>query len=183
MEFSMKNLSLRQQEILKLVATQGFLSVEDIQKAIGISQATVYREFQALAQMGLVTKTSGGIGKVEVSSAHCVQCRKEINLRVAFLFELKDGKQASACCPHCGFMALSRRTDIKTAMATDFLHGLRLSARQAFYVVSSDVSLCCHPSVLSFSNRNDASRFAQGFGGDVMDFVDAQNSIQKIMAL
>jgi hypothetical protein len=43
--------------------------------------------------------------------------------------------------------------------------------------------LCCSPSILSFSNRDDATRFTQGFGGEVMDFVRAKNRISEMMAL
>jgi nitrous oxide reductase accessory protein NosL len=36
---------------------------------------------------------------------------------------------------------------------------------------------------LSFSNRDDAANFTQGFGGEVMDFTNAQKSINKMMTL
>ena len=179
----MQNLTPRQREILKLVTEKGILSVEEIQQALGISQATTYREFQTLVRLGLAAKAPGGIRQIEVPLSHCIQCRKEINFRAAFFIEQVDGKQASACCPHCGLMFLSRRTDISTVLATDFFYGTRLNARQAVYVLGSSVSLCCYPSVLSFSSRVDAQRFALGFGGEVMDFVGAQNKVDKLMAL
>jgi DeoR/GlpR family transcriptional regulator of sugar metabolism len=179
----MKNLTPRQQEILKLVEQKDTLSIDEIQRAIGISQATSYREIQSLARLGLVAKIPGGISRAEASSSFCIQCGKEINFRVVFLIEKKNGQHASACCPHCGLMAVSSHGDISTAMAIDFFYGTRLSARQASYVLGSEVGLCCHPSVLTFSNRNDADSFVKGFGGTVMDFVTAQNTVNKVMEL
>jgi hypothetical protein len=39
------------------------------------------------------------------------------------------------------------------------------------------------PSVLNFSLRCDAERFAQGFGGSALDFVKARSSIGEMMAI
>ena len=179
----MKNLSPRQQEILKLIKQKGNLSVEEIRTTIGISQATAYREIQELSQMGLAAKTTGGISQIENSPTRCVQCRGETNIRTTFIIEQKDGEKLSACCSHCGMMALANNTNVNTAMTVDFVYGKMLNVSQAWYVLNSAVLLCCSPSILSFSNRDDATRFAQGFGGEVMDFINAQNSINKMMIL
>lgn len=179
----MKNLSPRQKEIIKLVSEKGELSVGDIQKALGISQATAYREIQTLAQLRLLAKIPGGVGRLEHSSTHCVQCGRENNPRSAFLFEQKNGKQFTACCSHCGLMALANRADVSLAMTTDFFYGTMLNARQAWYVLDSDVSLCCRPSILSFSNRTDAERFVKGFNGEVISFTSAQSRIKAMMKL
>ena len=68
-------------------------------------------------------------------------------------------------------------------MTPDFFYGTMLNVRDAWYVVQSDISLCCRPSVLSFSQREDAERFARGFGGSALDFVSARNKIGEMMAL
>jgi hypothetical protein len=36
---------------------------------------------------------------------------------------------------------------------------------------------------LSYASRGDAERFQQGFGGQVMDAIQAQQYLQKVMAL
>ena len=178
----MKNLSLRQREILKLVTRKGDASLEEIQQTAQISQATAYREIQALAQAGLVSKIPGGISLVETSTG-CIQCGQAGNPRLTFLIEKKDGAKSVACCAHCGLMAITSRDDVSAAMTTDFFNGTLLNARQAWYVLGSEVSLCCSPSVLSFLQRDYAERFSRGFGGDVVDFVSAQNKIKEMMAL
>jgi len=178
-----KNLSPRQREILKFVTRKGDATIEEIQRAVGISQATSYREAQALTQAGLVSKIPGGISLVESPSKRCIQCGQEGNSRVSFLIEDKDGLTMVACCAHCGLMALAKRSDISSAMTTDFINGTLLNARQAWYVLGSEVNLCCSPSVLSFLQRETAERFSQGFGGDVVDFARAQTKIKEMMAL
>ena len=178
----MNNLTPRQREILKLVNQKGDLSVGELRQAIDISQATAYREFQDLAQMGLVNKISGGISRMENTPQRCVQCGRDNNPRTSFLIEQTDGEKLVACCSHCGLMALAKRTNISTAMTTDFFYGTLLNASQAWYVLNSSVNLCCRPSTLTFSNPDDAKRFAQSFGGELLDFAEAQQKIKETMA-
>lgn len=179
----MKNMSPRQKEILKLVAEKNDVLIGDVQKSLGVSQATAYREVQSLVQMGLAAKIPGGIGRIETASRRCVQCGAETNSRSAFLIEQKDGRQAVACCAHCGLMALANHTNVKTAMTTDFFYGTMINARHAWYILNSEISLCCRPSVLSFSSRDEAARFTKGFKGEVVNFSTAQNKIKELMKL
>jgi hypothetical protein len=179
----MKNLSPRQREIIKLVQEKKDISIEELRQALGISQATAYREIQELSQMGLVAKIPGGISQIEATSTRCVQCRGETNARTTFIIEQTDGRKFSACCSHCGMMALANNSTVSTAMTVDFIYGKMLNVSQAWYALNSSVTLCCSPSILSFSNREDATRFTQGFGGEVMDFANAQKSINKMMTL
>jgi DeoR family transcriptional regulator, copper-sensing transcriptional repressor len=177
----MKNLTPRKREILKLVNLKGDLLVEELRQQIDVSQATAYREIQELVQMGLVNKITGGISRLETSPRLCMQCGRENNPRTAFIIEQTDGEKLTACCSHCGLMALVKRTNISTVMTTDFIYGTFLNAKEAWYVVNSSVNLCCRPSTLSFANPDDAKRFTQGFGGDVLDFDSAHQKIKEKM--
>ena len=179
----MKNISPRQRAILDLVTQKGDISVEELQRAVGISQATAYREIQTLAQADLVAKTPGGISRMDMFTKKCIQCGQENNPRTAFHIEQTGGEGFTACCPHCGLMALRSRTDFQTAMTPDFFYGTMLNVRDAWYVVDSAIGLCCRPSVLSFSQHVDAERFVQGFGGAALDFVSARNKISELMVL
>ena len=179
----MKQPSPRQQEILNLIKQKDNLSVEEIQKAVNISQATAYREIRELAQMGFAVKTTGGISRIENSSMRCVQCKGETNARTVFIIELNDGEKLSACCSHCGMMALASNKSVKTAMTADFIYGNMLNVIQAWYVLNSNVVLCCSPSIISFSSRDDATRFSNGFGGEIMNFSSAHKSINRMMII
>lgn len=179
----MKNLSPRQREVLKLVTQKGDVSIEEIQQTVGISQATAYREIQALLQAELVAKIPGGISYIEAPSTGCVQCGHEANPRTTFLIEQKGGVKSLACCAHCGLMALCSLEDAVSAMTADFFHGTLFNVRVGWYVIGSEISLCCSPSALSFLQHNHAERFSQSFGGDVVDFAGGQRKIKEMMAL
>jgi DeoR/GlpR family transcriptional regulator of sugar metabolism len=178
----MNTLSPRQEEIIEIVNKKGSVLVDEIQQIMGISQATAYREIQTLIQLGVVRKIPGGIRRVESKPARCLQCGGEINARLSFLIEKKDGTQLNACCAHCGLMAINILSDVHTAMTADFMYGTMLNVRQAWYVLHDDIGICCTPSVLCFSKQEDAKRFVKGFGGSVVNFVDVQKMIKEKMS-
>ena len=179
----MKTLSARQRKIINLITQKGDLSVDEVQEALGVSQATAYREIQALIQQGLAAKIPGGVGRIEQDTTRCVHCGRESTPRMAFFIEPKDGARLSACCGHCGLMALANRTDIRSAMTPDFFYGTLLNAANAWYALNSSVCPCCQPSVLSFASQADAERFTASFGGEVADFASAQNKVRTLMQL
>jgi DeoR/GlpR family transcriptional regulator of sugar metabolism len=179
----MQNLSPRQREILMLIQEKDFISVEEIQQITEIAQATAYREIQALVRLGLVNKVPGGISLAKnTASQRCVQCGRENNPRTTFLIEQVGGEQVAACCAHCGLMAVARRSNISMAMTADFFYGTMVNVSHAWYVLNSDLSVCCRPSAVSFSSQEDARRLVVGFGGEVLDFEGAQNKVKEMMA-
>jgi hypothetical protein len=178
----MDALSPRQEKILELVYKKGNVLVDEIQQTMNISQATAYREVQMLIQIGAVRKIPGGIRRVASSPARCFQCGGEINSRLSFLIEKKDGTQYNACCAHCGLMAINLHSDIHTAMTADFIYGTMLNVRQAWYVLHDEIGICCTPSVLCFSKQEDAKRFVKGFGGSVVNFVAVQRMLKEKMS-
>ncbi len=76
-----------------------------------------------------------------------------MNPRLVFHIQLADGARRSACCAHCGLLALGAHKDSRQAMTTDFLHGSLLNAAQAWYVLESSVSPCCRPPRLRLAVR------------------------------
>ncbi len=179
----MKILSPRQRTIVNLLAQKGDVRVEEIEQNLNISKATAYREIQWLSSQGYAAKTPGGLSRMTAAPGNCLQCGRESNPRAAFLAERKDGSQFSACCPHCGLMALTHRTDILSAMTTDFFYGTLLNAAHAWYVLNSRISPCCQPSVLSFASLSDAQGLVQGFGGELANFTDALEKIKTLTQL
>jgi hypothetical protein len=179
----MNTLSPRQEKILELVDEKRNVSVIEIQQFMRVSQATAYREIQTLIQIGAVSKIPGGIRRAETKSARCLQCGGELNTRLSFLIEKKDGAQLNACCAHCGLMAVNILSDISMAMTADFIYGTMLNVRQAWYVLHDEIGICCTPSVLCFSKQEDAKRFVKGFGGSLADFENAQRMIKEKMSI
>jgi hypothetical protein len=82
---------------------------------------------------------------MDTSARKCIQCGQESDPRTAFHIEKTGGEKISACCAHCGLMALTSHADIRIAMTPDFFYGTMLNVRDTWFVVDSAVSLCCRP--------------------------------------
>jgi DeoR family transcriptional regulator, copper-sensing transcriptional repressor len=177
----------RQGKILDWLQTHPSAAIEEIRAQFAISTATAYRDARALVQTGLALKTSGGVRLAPPpdsppSDGKCLFCGAPVNERAPFVFQLQDGSQRRACCPHCGLMSLNH-PKIVTALASDFLYGRMVNARQATFLFGSSVHLCCAPSVLCFASEGDARRFQTGFGGQVFSLEQAVAELHQVMAL
>ena len=178
-------LSLRQQKILEWLKSRPSSSMEELQAHFGTSIATIYRDAQALVNAGAAQRITGGLTAVQPSDqiqTKCQFCGKAVNPRTIFLIQTRNGMQRTACCPHCGLMAI-KQPDVISAMGCDFLYGRMVNARRAGYLVNSTVSMCCEPSVLCFSNLEEARQFSLGFGGEVCTLEQAEARLSALMAL
>ena len=177
----------RQEKILDWLQTHRSGSIEEIREQFAISTATAYRDARALVQAGIALKTSGGVRLAPPpdstqSDGKCFFCGAPVNERAPFVIQLQDGSQRRACCPHCGLMSLSH-PKVVTALASDFLYGRMVNARQATFLFGSSVDLCCAPSVLCFATEADARRFQAGFGGEVFALEQAIAELTNVMSL
>ena len=66
-------------------------------------------------------------------------------------------------------------------MTADFLHGHIVSAGQAVYLLESELTVCCVPSVLSFGSRAEAERFEKGFGGRLANLKETMRFLHETM--
>lgn len=178
-------LSDRQHQLLEWLRTRRSLTIAEIQEHFSVSPATAYRDMRALVGASLAVKTSEGLkippppGRLR-PEGQCFYCGGTINERSIFLIQLSDGNQRSACCPHCGLLALGE-PDVASVLACDFLYGRMVNARQATFLLGSKVTLCCEPSALCFSSEEDAHNFQLGFGGQVCTLEQAISELQKLM--
>lgn len=168
----------RRELILEWVLAHKRASIESLAAHFGVSTMTIHRDVAELVKQGLVQKVHGGVALVERHVAvapiegRCEMCAAP-SQRMPFSIKLENGETHTACCAHCGLMMMTHMSDWATVLTTDFLYGRTVSAKSAFYVVGAAVQICCVPSVLSFSCRDDAERFQRGFGGVVMDYEQA----------
>ncbi len=177
----------RQEKILEWLQAHRTASIEEIREQFAVSTATAYRDARALVQSGMALKTNGGVRLAPPNdSAHaeskCFFCGAPVNERAPFVIQLQDGSQRRACCPHCGLMSISH-PKVVTALASDFLYGRMVNARQAAFLFGSSVDLCCTPSVLCFASEADAQHFQAGFGGQVFNLEQAVAELNRVMSL
>lgn len=170
----MNRLNLRQKQIVETLAREGVVEAEKIQAEFGVSRPTVYRDFQLIVHAGLALRMPGGLAlpadKVSTGAQElCVKCGRAVSPRTVFLVQLSPNQKITACCPHCGMMALGHHPEAISALATDYLYGTKVSVGQVVFLANSRVTLCCLPSVLSFGSVEDAKSFQQGFGGELMN--------------
>ncbi len=135
---------------------------------------TIHRDLAGLQAAGLIHKHHGKITATARlrgnDPTQCSLCGQKIKERNTFTMIDTEGKKLHLCCPHCGLMAYSRQMNIWQTFATDFIHGHVLTASYAYYLVESELMICCSPSVLAFSSREEALKLQKGFGGKVVDF-------------
>ncbi len=178
----------RQRAILELLAQQGTLQVRQVVEHFNVSIATAYRDLNQLVNTGQAIKIQGGIAPAPLKSVSgiqqgCSQCGHTVMKRMSFNLQLSDGEQLTACCPHCGLMLLGQYPDALTAMATDFLYSKKINVSQAVFLVNSDATVCCSPTVLCFVSQDDAERFRKGFGGETLGYEAARERIREMMSL
>lgn len=171
----------REQNILELLKTQGSASIQELTEALQVSAMTVHRDLNRMAAAGLLQKTHGGAMLTTASTSGCAMCGKSVHERTVFLFSLPNGEQRRACCAHCGLMLQQGTPGASQAMTADFLHGHIVSAGQAVFLLESELTVCCVPSVLSFGSRTEAERFQKGFGGRLADFKGTLSFLHETM--
>ncbi len=168
----------RHHQIIAWLEEEQSLSIREIESRLGVSHMTVHRDLDQLAEQNLIRKVRAGailIPSAKRQSANqniCTMCGRSVTQRSEFILMRLGETQITACCPHCGLLLLTDSA-VETALARDYLYGQMVNVYQAYYVLASDVRLCCVPTILCFASISDAEKFSQGFGGQVMDFSSA----------
>ncbi|WP_448588315.1 DeoR family transcriptional regulator [Thermocrinis sp.] len=177
----------RKDQILKLIA-EGYNTVKSIADYFNVSLMTIYRDVRELEREGKIVRKHGELVLKSVEEKQvqevgiCAYCEKTLDKRLEFVYKLK-GKTVYACCAHCGLLLFKGIQDkeIQSCMTRDFISGNPISCFSAWYVVASSAIPCCSPSVIAFGNREDAEKFATGFGGKVLSFEEAVPAVEALM--
>lgn len=177
----------REQRILEYLKERGNASIQEMAEIFGVSNMTIHRDLHKLAEAGQVLKKHGGASLPSVASkpvedvSSCAMCGKSISQRTVFIVKLENGDELRACCSHCGLMLQSRSENVWQSLTADFLYGHMISAGQAFYLVGSEVSICCVPSILVFGSKTDAENFQKGFGGQLLGMDETVQHMRGMM--
>lgn len=112
----------------------------------------------------------------------CPICSKPITRSHPYKIIVENTKVVEACCEHCGLMLHKKyESQDVSAITYDFITEKVTNALDAYYVVGSSAVPCCSPSVIPFVSKEDAEKFAKGFGGKVLNFIEAYNEINNRM--
>jgi nitrous oxide reductase accessory protein NosL len=138
--------------------------------------------------------------KREMNASACAICGRQIHPAWAFTITFNTGKKQDFCCAKCGITTmLEQMPKVRSATATDFATGRKLSAKNAFYVWGSDAEHCavpqksdwtnaqpmqltwdrCIPSLVAFETRHDAEQFQSEHGGRVVTYPESLTLIQS----
>jgi hypothetical protein len=179
----------RRRQILELLDTRRMVTVQELVAELGVSAMTVHRDLDRLAGAGYLAKTRGG-ATLPSPATHdsspgdlCAMCNRLVLARTSVIIQSPRRGRLSACCPHCGLALVDLGHSTDLMLVTDFLYCRMISASEAVYLVGSEVSSCCSPGVLAFACLQDAMRFQRGFGGEVMDSMQAQNQLRHRMSM
>lgn len=162
----------REKQILEYLHENGSASIQQLVDVFGVSNMTIHRDLNKLAEKGLLQKKHGGAiltSFEEEKEPVCAMCGKPVFQRTVFMVKFENGEEKRACCAHCGLMLQSREQNIWQVLAADYLYGHMISAGQAYYLIGSDLNICCVPSVLVFGSKQEAEKFQSGFGGQLLD--------------
>ncbi len=171
--------SKREESILMWLREESPLTIVQLAERFAVSTMTVHRDLDKLAAAKLVQKVHGGVKLAAATiqtvptATICKMCGMRVARRTSFSIHKRQGETYHACCPHCGMLLLQRCDDVDSALAREFLYGRMVNVHQAFFVIDSDITLCCMPSTICFASESDAARFQKGYGGQVMDFETA----------
>ena len=169
----------RQEQILACLKEKKSCTIQELAELLSVSTMTIHRDLDKLDEDGALLKVHGGAilrphpkRRTESASA-CPMCQHSTRAQLAFVLQFENDEQKQACCPHCGLM-MSNMQSPTLLLATDFLYGNKVNALQAIYLIKPDLKTCCSPAVISFSTHEDAERFQQGFGGELMGFSETR---------
>ncbi len=177
----------RKEEILRLIE-EGYTTVKELARHFNVSLMTIYRDLRELEEEGRIIRKHGNIElkkDEDIKESVCAVCGKEVDLRLAFIYILKGGKKVHTCCAHCGLIAYKNlnRERIEMVITRDFITCNPINAFAVTYVVGGSVSPCCSPPAFVFADKENAERFAKGFGGYISDFGEAVLKMEELMKL
>jgi DeoR family transcriptional regulator, copper-sensing transcriptional repressor len=176
----------RQRKIIEILRSAGSIDTHSLASELGVSTMTIHRDLNKLADAGVIHKVHGGATLQQPHESptrpeFCSMCKKTVQDRTGFYIHTKEGIKKSACCPHCGLILLKQTPNVESAIATDYLYGTIVSITQATFLMHSEITVCCSPTILCFANPEDAIRFQRGFGGTLADLQTARQFIHKTM--
>lgn len=173
----------RLEKIIAWLEQDGSLRVDQLANRLGVSVMTIHRDLDKLSEMGFIRKVHGGAIRLHeqpnTPPTVCALCHIPLAYRITMTIQVESGHTVEACCPHCGLLLLGRYPSLQSVLVRDFLFGRVLHADLATYLLESELTICCAPSVITFATQKDAQRFQKGWGGHIVSFDEALRHLRE----
>lgn len=114
----------------------------------------------------------------------CIVCGMDVSKypHTRYTVRTTEGKEYVTCGVQCGLTLHLRLKDgWKSATATDLLSNRPFDVKEGFYVYKSSVITDMAPGFIAFKRKEDAEKFAKGFGGQVVTYEEALEIWKKQM--
>ena len=128
------------------------------------------------------TKTaSNTVSRPLATIKSCALCGKPINAKTAGRLTLEVGKELNTCCGLCT-AGIKKRIGQQhfDAVTVCYATGEKIDFKEAFFVVESDETPCCTPSVLAFVSMKEAETFVSSKNGRVITYKEALAYVNEI---
>lgn len=167
----------RQQKILTLLEREVGIAAGDLARRFGVSRMTIHRDLESLDSRGLLRRIQGGAARripvTKSQTAECSCCDRPLLPHQNCQLFGAGGESSLSCCASCALRSLLEKPKIDQLLVGDLISGKMLPAEEAFFLINSQASPCCPPSLLSFASEYEVTLFQAGFGGTVARLQDA----------
>ncbi len=174
----------RKEKILEILKEKKEVTVKELSNIFHVSEMTIYRDIRELEKKGEIKRQHGSVSLNTVENKEaklvktCPVCEKPITRAYPYRITINNTKTVEACCEHCGLILHKKYEDENVSAITyDFITENPVSSIDAYFIVGSSAISCCSPSVIPFSSKDYAEKFQKGFGGKLLNFVEAYNEI------
>ncbi|HKJ05498.1 MAG TPA: DeoR family transcriptional regulator [Geopsychrobacteraceae bacterium] len=179
----------RRKTILKLATLNGNVSTRAMAQHFKVSRMTINRDLRQLEKAGVIKAIHGGaiplITRLQDNEQQfCSSCDKPTLPHQHFQLRHPDLSIETYCCAYCGLTAQLQNKSAEYHSVTDMISGRTLPVKDAYFLIRSSASPCCHPSILSFADESEVITFRSAFGGVIaridatLDFLRTEHNLK-----
>lgn len=121
------------------------------------------------------------LGAMAQHHAQCQLCGMDLNKyqHVRYTVTTIEKLQISTCGVQCGLLLQLNLGDFfDSATATTLFENRAIPVEDAWYVYKSMIITDMSPGFIAFSSKDHARRFVEGFGGRVLSFGQALDTVK-----
>ena len=178
----------RRKAILKLATINGNVSTRGLAQRFNVSRMTINRDLRSLEETGTLKPIHGGA--IPNTQPHqtsgqsfCSLCDKPAIPHQSYQLQHPEQARETFCCAYCGLQSQLQNQSSTHYYATDMISGKSLPAQNAFFLIRSSATPCCHPSILTFADEAEVVTFRSAFGGVIGRIAEALDFLRTELTL